>query len=137
MAEIMTKVHRASVDKFLQGIRDEEKRQECYQVLRIMKRATKTEPKMWGPSIVGFGECRYSYDSRREVDWFLAGFSPRAQSLTLYLTGGLDREMLKKLGKHKHGRNCLYINKLDDVDKKVLVSLITRSVQRANGGSKR
>jgi hypothetical protein len=130
MAEVKTKVRRTSVNKFLQGIRDEKKREECHQVLKIMKRATKAEPKMWGTGIIGFGDRRYAYDSGREVDWFVAGFSPRADSLTLYITGGLDKAMLKKLGKYKTGKNCLYINRLEDVDKKVLVSLIAKSVKK-------
>jgi Domain of unknown function (DU1801) len=135
MAEIKTQIRRTSVNKFLQGIRDEKKREECHQVLRIMKRATGAEPKMWGTSIVGFGNCHYVYESGREVDWFVTGFSPHLESLTLYFTGGVDRETLKKLGKCKTGKNCLYISKLEDVDKRVLGSLITKSVQksRANG----
>ncbi|HSB01500.1 MAG TPA: DUF1801 domain-containing protein [Anaerolineales bacterium] len=135
MAELKTKVRRTSVNKFLQGIRDEKKREECHQVLKIMKRATKSEPKMWGTSIVGFGDCQYVYDSGREVDWFVAGFSPRAESLTLYITGKLDKTMLKKLGKYKTGKNCLYINKLEDVDKKILGSLIVKSAQRSKANS--
>jgi hypothetical protein len=137
MAEIKTKVRRTSVDKFLRGIRDEKKREECHQVLKIMKRATRAEPKMWGTDIVGFGDCHYVYESGREVDWFIAGFSPRAQSMTLYITGGFDKATLKKLGKYKAGKNCLYINKLEDVDKKVLSSLIVKSVQRSAANSKR
>ncbi len=136
MAEIKTKVRRTSVDKFLQGIRDEKKREECHQVVKIMKRATKAEPKMWGTGIVGFGDCRYVYESGREIDWFVAGFSPRAESLTLYITGGFDKATLKKLGKCKAGKNCLYINKLEDVDKKVLSNLIVKSAQKSVNGSK-
>ncbi len=136
MAEIKTKIRRTSVDKFLQGIRDEKKRKECHQVLKIMKRATKAEPKMWGTDIIGFGDCRYVYGTGREVDWFVAGFSPRIQSLTLYITGGFDKAMLKKLGKCKAGKNCLYIHQLEDVDKKVLSHLITKSVQRSLAVSK-
>ena len=135
MAEIKTKIRKASVDKFLQGIRDEKKREECHQVLKIMKRATKAEPKMWGTDIVGFGDCHYVYESGREIDWFITGLSPRTQSLTLYITGGLDKTMLKKLGKYKTGKNCLYINKLEDVDKRVLSNLITKSVQRSKADS--
>ncbi len=136
MAEIKTKIRKTSVDKFLQGIRDEKKREECHQVVKIMKKATKAEPKMWGADIVGFGDCHYVYESGREIDWFLTGFSPRLQSLTLYITGGIDREMLKKLGKYKTGKNCLYISKLDDVDKRVLGSLITKSVLKSRANSK-
>ena len=130
MAELKTKVTKVSVDKFLEGIKDEKKREDCYQILKIMKKATKAEPKMWGPSIIGFGDCRYKYPSGRENDWFITGFSPRVQNLTLYMTGGFDQEVLKKLGKYKTGKGCLYINKLEDVDKKVLSELITKSVQK-------
>lgn len=131
MAEVMTKVRKTSVDKFLQGIRDEKKQEECHQLLKIMKRATRVEPKMWSTDIVGFGNCRYAYKSGREIDWFIIGFSPRVQNLTLYITGRLDKAMLKKLGKYKTGKSCLYINKLEDVDKKVLSELITKSVKNS------
>ncbi len=113
MAELKTKVTKASVEKFLEGIKDERKRQDCYELLKIMKKATKAEPKMWGTSIIGFGDHHYVYASGREGDWFIAGFSPRAQNLTLYMMGGLDREVLKRLGKYKTGKGCLYINKLE------------------------
>jgi hypothetical protein len=136
MAEIKTKINRTSVDKFLQGIRDEKKREECQQIVRIMKRATKAEPKMWGTNIVGFGNYHYVHASGRETDWFLTGFSPSVQSLTLYITGGMDRDMLKKLGKFKMGKNCLYISRLEDVDKRVLGSLITKSLQSSRANSK-
>ena len=130
MAELKTKVTKASVDKFLQGIRDEQKRADCYQILKIMKKATKSEPKMWGLSIIGFGDHHYVYESGREGDWFMTGFAPRTQNLTLYMMGGFDAELLKKLGKYKTGKGCLYINKLEDVDKKVLSELVTKSVQK-------
>ena len=129
MAELKTRVTRASVDKFLQGIKDEKKRADCYEILKIMKRATKAEPKMWGTSIIGFGDHHYVYESGREGDWFVAGFSPRVQNLTLYLMGGFEAELLKKLGKYKTGKGCLYINKLEDVDKKVLRELVTNSAR--------
>lgn len=130
MAELKTKVTRASVDKFIRGIRDQQKREDCYEMLKIMKKATKSEPKMWGTSIIGFGDHHYVYESGREGDWFVAGFSPRAQNLTLYLMGGLDPELLKSLGKYKRGKGCLYVSKLADVDKKVLAGLITESVRQ-------
>ena len=129
MAELKTQVTKASVDKFLAGIKDEKKREDCYQILKIMKKATKAEPKMWGPSIIGFGDYHYKYASGRENDWFVAGFSPRVQNLTLYMMGGLDRELLKKLGKYKTGKGCLYISKIEDIDTKVLRELITKSVK--------
>ena len=130
MAELKTKVTNASVDKFLQGIKDEKKRGDCYQILKIMKKATKAEPKMWGTGIIGFGDYHYKYESGRENDWFLAGFSPRVQNLTLYMMGGFDKEVLKKPGKYKTGKGCLYINKLEDVDLKVPNGLITQSVKQ-------
>jgi len=136
MAELKTKVRKASVDKFLQGIKDEKRREDCYQILKIMKKATKAEPKMWGLSIIGFGDYHYKYESGRENDWFVTGFSPRAQNLTLYMMGGLDNELLKKLGKYKTGKGCLYINKLEDVDTKVLNELIAKSMKSLQKTSK-
>jgi len=136
MAELKTKVTKASVDQFLQGIKDEKKREDCYQVLKIMKKVTKSEPKMWGLSIIGFGDHHYVYESGREGDWFVTGFSPRVQNLTLYMMGGFDRELLKKLGKYKTGKGCLYINKLADVDLKVLNELIATSVKQAKADAK-
>ena len=130
MAELKTRATRASVDQFLQGIKDEKKRTDCYQILNVMKKATKAEPKMWGTSIVGFGDFHYKYESGRENDWFKVGFSPRVQNLTLYSMGGFDHELLKKLGTYKTGKDCLYINQLEDVDLKVLKELIKKSVQK-------
>lgn len=136
MADLKTKVTNASVDKFLQGIKDEKKRGDCYQILKIMKAATQAEPKMWGTGIIGFGDSHYKYESGRENDWFLTGFSPRVQNMTLYMMGGFDNEVLKKLGKYKTGKGCLYINKLEDVDIKVLNELITRSVNQSKANLK-
>jgi hypothetical protein len=136
MAELKTRVTKVSVDRFLQGIKDEKKREDCYQILKIMKRATKAEPKMWGTSIIGFGDYHYKYASGREGDWFIAGFSPRVQNLTLYMMGGFDQELLKKLGKYKTGKGCLYINKLEDVDARILNKLITTLVKKAKASSK-
>jgi hypothetical protein len=136
MAELKTKVTKASVGKFLDGIKDEKKREDCYHLVKIMKKATKSEPKMWGPAIVGFGDYHYVYESGREGDWFLAGFSPRVQNLTLYMMGGFDSETLKRLGKYKTGKGCLYINKLEDVDLKVLNELITKSLKIPKANAK-
>ena len=132
MAELKTKLNNASVDKFLNGVKDEQARADCYQISEIMKKATKAEPKMWGTNIVGFGSYHYKYESGREGDWFIAGFSPRKQNLTLYSMGGFtwQEELLKNLGKHSLGKGCLYIKKLEDVDIKVLKELITKSVGR-------
>jgi len=127
MAELKTKATGESVDNFLKGI-PENRRKDCYAILEIMKKATKAEPKMWGPSIIGLGDYHYKYESGRENDWFITGFSPRKQNLTLYMMGGFNGETLKKLGKYKTGKGWLYINKLEDVDLKVLKELVTKSV---------
>ena len=131
MAELKTKPNKVSVEKFLKSIKDEKKREDSFKVLELMKKITKEEPVMWGPSIVGFGKYHYKYASGREGDWFLTGFSPRKQNLTLYIMSGFKRykELMKKLGKHKTGSSCLYINKLEDIDMKVLKELITESVK--------
>ncbi|MHB8777663.1 MAG: DUF1801 domain-containing protein [Anaerolineales bacterium] len=131
MAELKTKVNDASVSAFLNNIEDEEKRADSFEILKIMKQVTRKEPKMWGASIIGFGDIHYKYESGREGDWFITGFSPRKQNLTLYVMGSYNphTELLKKLGKHKTGVGCLYIKKLKDVDAKVLKELIEKSVK--------
>jgi hypothetical protein len=130
MAEPKTRPTAESVEKFVNRIADEQRRKDCFRVLEIMKAVTKVEPAMWGTSIVGFGRHNYKYESGTKGEWFLCGFSPRKQDLTLYLMSGLERysELLKKLGKHKTGRACLYIKKLDDVDLPTLKTLIKESV---------
>ena len=132
MAELKTKVNNASVSKFINTIKDEQIRADCFQIVDIMQNASKAEPKMWGTSIVGFGNYRYKYASGREGDWFLTGFSPRKQNITLYLMGGFEghEELLGKLGKHSTGKGCLYIKQLEDVDVKTLKQLINASVKR-------
>ena len=133
MAELKTKLNNASVTDFLNGIADEEKRADSFEILKLMQQVTKQEPKMWGSSIIGFGDYHYKYKSGREGDWFITGFSPRKQNLTLYVMGSYNphTDLLKKLGKHKTGVGCLYINKLKDVDAKVLKELIKQSVKAA------
>jgi hypothetical protein len=131
MAELKTKLNDVSVEKFLNSVADEKKRKDCFSVLELMKKITKTEPKMWGTSIIGFGKYHFKSKSGREGDWFLIGFSPRKQNLTLYIMSGFNNydELMKKLGKYKTGGSCLYIKNLEDVDKKVLKDLITHSVK--------
>jgi hypothetical protein len=131
MAELKTKRTKASVDAFLAKIADEGRRKDCKTLVRILKKATGAKPEMWGPSIVGFGSYHYKYESGREGDWFLSGFSPRKQDLTLYLMGGFEGrgDLLAKLGKHKTGRACLYVKRLSDVDLAVLQELATESVK--------
>ena len=131
MAELKTKPNKISVEKFLNSVQVERKREDSFKVLELMKKITKEEPVMWGPSIVGYGKYHYKYESGREGDWFLTGFSPRKQNLTLYIMSGFKHydELMKKLGKHKTGSSCLYINDLEDIDMKVLKELITESVK--------
>ena len=131
-AELKTKVNKASVTAFLNKVDDEQKRTDSFEILKLMKQVTKEEPKMWGSSIVGFGSYHYKSKSGREGDWMLTGFSPRKQNLTLYLMGGFDthKDLLKKLGKFATSVGCLYIKRLDDVDKKVLKDLVAASVKR-------
>jgi hypothetical protein len=130
-AELKTKLNDASVEGFLNSVKDEQTRADCFEILKIMKQVTKEEPKMWGSSIVGFGSYHYKGASGREGDWMLTGFSPRKQNLTLYLMSGFDAhaDLLKKLGKHKTSVGCLYIKKLEDVDKKVLKELVVETVK--------
>jgi hypothetical protein len=119
------------VDSFLAAVADDARREDCQAVLKLMRAATKAKPKMWGTSIVGFGDRHLKYASGRELDWFLVGFSPRKQDLTLYIMPGFARydTLLKKLGKHKIGGSCLYIKKLADVDLATLKELIGDSVR--------
>ena len=107
----------------------EERRADCRRLSEILARATGAEPRMWGPSIVGFGEYHYRYESGREGDWFLAGFSPRKRDLTVYVVAGFDRypELMSRLGRHKTGKSCLYLRSLADVDEAVLEELVRES----------
>lgn len=126
VAQIKTKPTESSVADFIDAIPNEQKRKDSHVILKMMEKATKEKPKMWGTSIIGFGNVRYkSPSSGREVDWFKIGFSPRKANLTVYLISMQPyAEALKKLGKHKTGGGCLYINKLDDIDIKVLEKII-------------
>ena len=130
MAELKTKLNDASVTDFLNSVDNVEKRKDCFVLVDMMREITGAEPKMWGTAIVGFGTYHYRYASGREGDWMQVGFSPRKQSLTLYIMSGFSRydELMKKLGKHKTGKSCLYVNRLSDVDPVVLRKLIKESV---------
>ena len=132
MAEMKTKLNDASIEDFLNKVEDEQKRKDSLEIIRMMKQVTKEEPKMWGSSIIGFGSYHYKYESGREGDMPIIGFSPRKQNLTLYIGLGGDSEnpLLKKLGKHTTGKGCLYIKKLTDVDITVLQKLINESAKR-------
>ncbi|MEQ9379074.1 MAG: DUF1801 domain-containing protein [Imperialibacter sp.] len=132
--ELKTKVNDVSVEGFLNKVEDEKKRNDAFEVLKLMKEVTGEKPKMWGSSIVGFGTYRYKYASGQEGDWMITGFSPRKTSLTLYIMPGFGRyeELMQKLGKYKTGKSCLYINKLTDVDIDVLKTLVKESVDYMN-----
>ena len=134
-AELKTKTTGQSVEKFIQGITDEQRQRDCNSVLHIMRDITKAEPKMWGNSIVGFGSYHYKYDSGREGEWFLTGFSPRKHYLTLYIMAGFNDydELMNRLGKYKTGKSCLYIKKLEDINQSVLKKLIKTSVDHLSG----
>lgn len=129
MAELKTKLNDASVEEFINNISDSQTKEDCFKILKLMKEITKEPAKMWGASIVGFGNYHYVSKSKQEGDWFLCGFSPRKQNITLYLMYGFDNqsEKLKKLGKFKTGRSCLYVKKLDDINIDVLKDLISDS----------
>jgi hypothetical protein len=130
MPEQKNKPNDQSVNGFLDKIADETRRTECYAMVDLMRRVTRTEPKVWGSGIVGFDNYHYKYESGHEGDCFVAGFAPRKEALTLYITGGLEHfpKLLAKLGKHKAGKGCLYIKTLDDVNLSVLEDLVKQSV---------
>ncbi len=131
MAELKTKKTNASVADFIDAIEDEQRRDDCKAIIRMMQTATGAEPRMWGSSIIGFGEYKFKYESGRELDWFKIGFSPRKQAITLYLLPGFGEvnQLLKKLGKYKLGKGCLYIKSLDDVDSQVLQEVMNLTVK--------
>jgi hypothetical protein len=140
MSELKTKPTDQLVTDFLNGVEPEQKRKDSFQLLEMMQRITGCKPKMWGSSIVGFGAYHYKYASGREGDWFQTGFSPRKQNLSIYLMScENDKNLAKyfsKLGKHKSGKSCLYVNKLADINLDVLEQIIiesTKSINRAHG----
>ena len=132
MTELKTKLNDKSVLRFINSVPDEKKRKDSHAILEMMKKITKEEPKMWGDSIVGFGSYHYKYESGREGDWFLTGFSPRKQNISVYIMSGFTGhgELLRKLGKHKTSKSCLYFKSLDELDIKTLKELIKKSVQK-------
>jgi Domain of unknown function (DU1801) len=133
LAVIKTKQTSSSVEDFIEAIADEEKRKDTQIILKLMKKAVKEEPRIWGSSMIGFGLVRYkSPATGREVDWFKIGFSPRKSNFSLHLVMDIKKQadLLSKLGKHKTGMGCLYINKLADIDLKVLEQLIKVAVMK-------
>lgn len=132
MAELKTKPNEQDIETFLNGIEDAQKRADCFVLLKLFSDATRKQPRMWGDSIIGFGEYHYKYASGREGDWFLTGFSPRKQALTLYIMAGFDQygALLSRLGNFKTGKACLYIQKLADVNLDILHELVRLSAQQ-------
>lgn len=131
MSDLKTRPTTRSVRAFLAKVPDDTRRQDCLTVARLMEEATGAPPVMWGQTIVGFGRYRYRYESGREGEWMIVGFSPRKHDLTLYLMPGVERfpDLLAKLGPHRTGRSCLYLKRLADVDLKVLRRLIRDAVK--------
>ncbi len=131
-AILKTQKTESSVEDFLNSVKDEQQRTDSFAIVKMMQQATGEKPKMWGAAIIGFGNVSLKYESGRELDWFKIGFSPRKQSITLYGLIGSEKqlEQLKKLGKHKTGKGCLYINKLTDVDATVLNTLIKKAADK-------
>ena len=138
MAEQKTKPTDESVEDFLNRIPEAERREDCFAVAKIMEEITGDKPKMWGPSIVGFGAYRYKYASGREGDWPVTGFSPRKKDLTVYLMMGFQKheELMKKLGKHSGAKSCLYIKRLSDIHVPTLKKLIKTSIKELKAYTK-
>ncbi|MGB3700282.1 MAG: DUF1801 domain-containing protein [Anaerolineales bacterium] len=129
MAQLKTQPNDQSVKDFLKGVENETRRYDSFTILELMQQVTGSEPTMWGDSIIGFGTYRYKYASGKPAEWFLVGFSPRVQNLTLYIMSGFDEydQLLDKLGKHSTGKSCLYVKRLENIDLEVLEELIEKS----------
>ena len=132
MSQNKTHATEASVNAFLESVESEEKKRDAYALLEMMNRITKEKAVLWGSSLVGFGTYHYKYESGREGDFFMVGFSPRKVALTVYIMPGFERyhELMSKLGKYKTGKSCLYIKRLSDVDTDVLKELIETSYKQ-------
>jgi len=133
MAENKTQKTTASAEAFLNTIKEEQKRKDAFVILELMKKATNSAPKMWGSAIIGLGDHHYTLSSGKKNEWFMIGFSPRKQNFALYLMGpkeGKYQELLGKLGKHSTGKGCLYINKIADIDTRILSQLFDLQVKK-------
>lgn len=129
MVELKTKPNPSSVSAFINAVEDDIKRKDCKTLLAWMKKITGKKPTMWGDSIIGFGSYHYIYPTGNEGDWFITGFSPRKQNLTIHIMNGFENytDLLKQLGKHKLGKSCLYVKKLDEIDRDRLQQMIEDS----------
>ena len=133
LAEIKTKETKDSVESFIKSLPDDQQRKDSKVLVGLLKKHSGENPKMWGSSMIGFGKLVYKSErSGREVEWFRVGFSPRKANISLHLVCDIKThgDLLKKLGKHKTGKGCLYINRLDDIDMKVLEELIKRNIPK-------
>jgi Domain of unknown function (DU1801) len=129
LTELKTKKTNINVDAFIKKIPEEQKQKDALVIMELMEKATKAKGKMWGTSIIGFGDRHLKYESGRELDWFIMGFSPRKQNFALYVSGAVEQQsLLKKLGKHKTGKGCLYVNKLEEVNLLVLNEIIVKGL---------
>jgi hypothetical protein len=133
MAENKTKPTKGSVTAFLNKIKDQQLRGDCFVILEMMQKVSNCEPIMWGSAIIGFGTFHYVYESGREGDTIVIGFSPRKQNISIYLMGGLNKveDELSKLGKYKSGKGCLYIKSLSDVNAEVLKKIFAKAFKEA------
>ena len=131
MSELKTKQNEGSVNDFINSIAEEQKRKDLDAIKDLMEKATKAKAKMWGPAIIGFGDRLLVYESGRKLDWFVMGFSPRKQNIALYINDAVsnNQDLLKRLGKYKTGKGCIYINKLSEVDLDVLKEIIQKGLQ--------
>lgn len=132
MAELKTRPTKASVTAFVNGIEDSRKKSDAKKIATMMHKATGKRAKMWGTQIVGYGSYNYTNSAGKDFEWMLTGFSPRKQALSVYIMPGFSRfdALMKKLGKYKNGKSCLYIKRLSDVDERILQQLINESVKR-------
>lgn len=130
MSNLKTKPEKTDPKDFIASVESNQKRRDAEKLLEIMTKITSEKPVMWGPSMIGFGSYHYKYESGREGDWFLTGFSPRKANLSIYIMAGFSRydELMAKLGKYKTGVSCLYVKKLDDIELDVLKELIKQSL---------
>lgn len=135
MAEPKTRPTGASVAEFIANVPNEEMRKDSKKLIALMRKHTKSKAQMWGPSIIGFGTCKIKYADGSQLDWPVMGFSPRKAAISLYLMCSLAKlaKHLEKLGKHKHGKSCIYIKRLSDVDLKVLESMIELTARKTTG----
>jgi hypothetical protein len=125
MAELKTKKTEQSVDDFLKSITEIQNQKDAFQIVKLMENATKAKAKMWGNAIIGFGDTVLKYENGRELDWFIMGFSPRKQNFALYISNAVkNNDLLQQLGKHKIGKGCLYINKLEEINVDILKEII-------------